>query len=168
MINYAGAPTTPVSVDDYVALQRLAHRYADAVVNRDVEQWGSCWADAGVWDLGGGRNVSGKDSIVNLWIAAMAGMDAVVQVVHNGDAWTVADQPGKTFGRWHISERFRRGNGDVGVLLAHYDDSYVSTAEGWKFASRFLQPHYHGSPDLSSDFLNTPERLRQRAAQPDA
>ena len=43
---------TPVSVEDYVNIQRLINRYADAVIHRVGTQWASCWADEAVWDLG--------------------------------------------------------------------------------------------------------------------
>ncbi len=48
---------------------------------------------------------------------------------------------------------------DAGILRAHYDDTYVSTDDGWLFASRELVIHYSGPPDLSAPFLNTHERL---------
>ena len=164
MINSAPDQPSPVSVDDYVAIQRLVHRYSDAVVNRDAEQWGSCWADDASWDLGFGRNVEGKTAIVELWTKAMGMMAAVVQIAHNGDAFTTPGDPDHAVGRWYISERFQRSTGDIGVLYAHYDDEYVRTANGWRFANRMLRPHYAGAPDLSADFLNTVEKLQARGA----
>ena len=159
MIDISDHSLTPLSTDDSFAIQRLVHRYADAVVHRDAEQWGACWNDEAVWNLGRGRGIVGKAAIVDLWRKAMAGMDAVVQFAHNGDAWRVDADNDAALGRWYISERFRRSNGDVGVLLAHYDDAYVRTQRGWRFSRRLLQAHYHGPPDLSDDFLNTAARL---------
>lgn len=149
----------PIGNDDYVAIQRLSNRYADAVVRRNAEQWESCWAADAVWDLGVGRDgqsrrVEGRDAIVALWRSAMGGMAAVVQNVLNGEAWTVDGQPDRATGRWYINERFRRANGVVGILLADYNDEYARTADGWLFAYRTLQVHYQGPPDLSADFLN--------------
>ena len=156
-----------MSADDFVAIQRLVHRYSDAVVNRNAEQWGSCWADDANWDLGGGRNVEGKVAIVGLWLAAMNTMAAVVQMVENGDAWFNVDtaDPGRdhAVGRWYIQERYQRVGGEVGLLLAHYDDLYVRSASGWLFAQRFLQVHYQGPADLSGSFHNTEEKLAARS-----
>ncbi|MGI9029851.1 MAG: nuclear transport factor 2 family protein [Ilumatobacteraceae bacterium] len=158
----------PIGTDDYVAIQRLIHRYADAVVHRDGVQWASTWAEDATWDLGRGRLVEGRDAIVELWYAAMGGMAAVVQMVHNGEVW--ADEGGdadRATGRWYIDERFRRSDGTNSILLAHYDDGYVRTADGWRFSRRFLQPHYMGPPDLTADFTNLRSTLHERGVAAD-
>lgn len=154
MVNYQ-----LVGVDDFVAIQRLVHRYADAVVHRDPERWVSCWSATAEWDLGGGRKVAGVDAIVELWGTAMAGMDAVVQTVDNGDAWRDPGADGTASGRWYITETFRRAGGERGVLRAHYDDSYVLVDGSWLFSNRMLRVHYVGPPDLSGEFFNTAARL---------
>lgn len=156
----------PVSVDDFVSIQRLVNRYADAVVHRSAPQWGSCWADDAVWDLGRGRLVEGKDAISKLWFGAMTGFVAVVQTVHSGDAWCGAS-PDEAVGRWAISERFRRTDGQSGILLAHYDDTYRKVEGRWLFARRFLQVHYGGPADLSGDFTNHREALLARGVDAD-
>ena len=153
--------------DDFVAIQVLVHRYADAVVHRDASQWGACWAEDARWNLGPGRVVEGRAAIVDLWLSAMSGYAAVVQTVQNGVASRDAGAPDRATGRWYISERFCRVDGTRGGLLAHYDDTYVRRSEGWQFASRALQVHYMGPPDLSADFHNTPEALRQRGLTAD-
>lgn len=149
-----------MGTDDYVAIQRLVHRYADAVVHRDPDQWGSCWAIDAEWDLGGGRKVIGHDAIVELWRSAMGTMQAVVQTVENGDAW-YTDEAGEdaAAGRWYITETFRRANGEPGILRAHYADAYVRSTSGWLFANRELRVHYIGPPDMSAPFLNTATAL---------
>ncbi|MGI9053824.1 MAG: nuclear transport factor 2 family protein [Ilumatobacteraceae bacterium] len=157
---------TPIGTDDFVAIQRLSHRYADAVVHRDGVQWASCWAADATWDLGRGRLVEGREAIVELWYSAMGGMAAVVQMVHNGEVWAGVDGDHAT-GRWYIDERFRRANGDNSILLAHYDDGYVRTGDGWVFSRRFLQPHYMGPPDLTADFTNLRSTLHERGVAAD-
>lgn len=138
------------------AIADLVHRYADAVVHRDPEQWISCWADDARWVLGAGREVSGRDDILDLWTRAMAGFESVSQHVHNGTARAAGDG---AEGRWYIAEHFRRapdqdGVGQVGILLAYYDDTYVQRDGQWHFASRELVPQYQGPPDLSAAFTN--------------
>ena len=178
MINYdeTSEPRVPLQPADHIAVQRLVHRYADAVVHRDAARWGRCWAEDAQWDLGRGRHVVGRPAIVELWQSAMAGMAAVVQNVLNGDAWIAGDSAGddpgeaagsvgeRAHGRWYINERFRRANGVAGILLAHYDDDYVRSADGWLFMNRVLRVQYMGAPDLSADFLNTDEALSSRSA----
>lgn len=158
---------TPVGTDDYVAIQRLIHRYADAVVNRNGVQWSSCWADDADWDLGGGRMVEGKEAIVALWYSAMKGMASVVQLVHNGEVFADPADPDQASGRWYIDERYRRADGVVGTLLAHYDDQYVRVGGTWLFARRFLQAHYNGPPDLSDTFNNDLDALVARGVAAD-
>ncbi len=155
----------PVSAEDFVAIQRLVHRYSEAVVLRDDQQWGSCWAENATWDLGRGRLVHGKDAIVALWRSAMAGMAAVVQMAHNGDVRSDPEHADSALGRWFIDERYRRADGEPGMLLAHYDDAYVRGDDRqWRFANRMLRVHYHGAPDLSAEFQNTAERLASTGA----
>ncbi len=157
----------PINDNDYISIQRLNNRYADAVVHRIGSQWASCWADDAVWDLGGGRLVEGKDSIVKLWYGAMGGISTVVQNVHNGEAWQVQGKPDEATGRWTISERFKRADGATGILLAHYDDAYRKVNGEWLYTRRFLQPHYHGPADLSGEFLNGKEKLIERGVSAD-
>jgi len=131
------------------AIAELLHTYADAVVRRDGAQWASCWSEHSRWVLGAGREVVGRDAIVDLWHKAMGGFSAVVQHVHNGTV-TLDDDRGE--GRWYISERFRRTDGEAGMLLAYYDDTYVREDGAWRFASRELVVQYQGPPDLSAEF----------------
>ncbi len=152
----------PVSVDDFVAIQRLVHRYVDAVIHRDGAQWTSCWAVDAVWDLGGGHLVNGREAISKLWYGAMGSMAAVVQHVHSGDAWYDAGNRDRAEGRWTISERFATSTGDRGLLLADYEDGYCRTDQGWLFSRRLLTVHYRGAPDLSADFANTRPGLLER------
>ena len=161
MINSPRGAQLPLPPDDFVAIQRLVHRYSDAVVHRDAEQWSSCWADDAEWDLGRGRKVEGLTAIVDLWVRAMGGFAAVVQMVHNGDAWLTSDEHHAT-GRWFIDERFQRADGETGMLLAHYEDRYVRRDGQWLFASRFLEVHYRGAADMSGEFLNTAAALEAR------
>ena len=129
----------------------LVHRYADAVVRRDQAQWASTWAQDAKWHLGPGRSVEGREAIVELWVKAMGGFAAVVQMVANGEVQVEGDTAA---GRWYIHEHFSRANGVAGMLLAYYDDTYVKVDGRWLFSSRALVAQYQGAPDLSAPFLN--------------
>jgi len=166
-IDHSQSGTLPVSVEDYVGISRLVNRYSDAVIHRNGQQWSSCWAEEAVWDLGGGRLVEGRESIVALWYAAMKGMTAVIQQVHNGDAWHDGASRDSASGRWAISERFQRADGNRGILLAHYDDAYRKIDGQWLCTRRLLQVHYAGPADLSADFLNDRMHLESRNLAPD-
>jgi hypothetical protein len=160
-----GEQDTPIGALDYVDVSRLVHRYADAVVQRNGVQWTSCWAPDAAWDLGG-RTVEGRDAIGRLWYTAMAGFAAVYHVIHNGEVWAGADAD-HARGRWYVSERYQRADGVRGVLLAHYDDTYVRAEGTWRFASRRLTAHYAGAPDLSDTFHSTRDGLVARGLPAD-
>ena len=156
----------PVNAQDFHLIQRLQHRYVDAVIHRNGVAWSSCWASDATWDLGRGRLVHGRDAIADLWYKAMAGMHAVFQVVHTGDVRYGADGD-HAAGRWYINEWFRRADGTNNVLLAHYDDEYVRIDGEWLFSRRLLQSHYSGPPDLSSPFANNHDALVERGLPSD-
>ena len=131
----------------------LVHRYSDAVVHRARDQWVSCWAEDALWDLGPDRVIVGRAAIADHWQKSMDRIECVVQLVANGTA-SANDMTGE--GRWYFSEHLRRRNGELGMLLAYYDDSYVRHEDRWLFASRRLRSVYHGPPDLSAAFLPPP------------
>ena len=85
------------------SIEDLVHAYADAVVHRNADQWSSTWAADAVWELGKGRQVEGRDAILDLWNSAMDGFKAVVQNVVNGTA-DLDDVAGTGTGRWYIHE----------------------------------------------------------------
>lgn len=135
------------------AIQDLVHRYADAVVRRDADQWAATWAVDAVWELGKGRRVEGREAILGLWNSAMDGFKAVVQNVVNGTA-DLDEAAGTGRGRWYIHEHWHRASDERGILLAYYDDTYTRVDGAWQFASRELVVQYGGAPDLSGDFQN--------------
>lgn len=135
------------------AIEDLVHRYADAVVHRNPEQWSSTWAHDAIWELGKGRRVEGREAILELWNTAMDGFQAVVQNVVNGTV-DLDDAAGTGTGRWYIIEHWCRATDSRGVTLAYYDDRYVRSDAGWRFASRELVIQYGGPADLSGTFLN--------------
>ena len=155
-----------LTADDHIAIRYLVHRYADAVVHRNVTDWGNCWADDATWDLGGGRLVESKDAITSLWLKALGNFAATVQCVTNNDVQP-GPKNGTATGRCYITEWFQKADGERGILLAHYDDAYVRVGSDWKFSRRFLQRHYQGAPDLSDPFLSTRPLLDERGLHTD-
>ena len=133
------------------AITDLTHRYADAVVHRNAEQWSATWAPDAVWELGKGRRVEGREAILGLWNSAMDGFKAVVQNVVNSTA-TLDEAAGTGSGRCYIMEHWWRADDSKGILLAYYDDLYARVDDEWLFASRELVIQYGGPPDLSAPF----------------
>jgi SnoaL-like protein len=135
--------STPVEISD------LVHRYSDAVVRKDKDQWAATWAPTARWDLGRGRVMIGRAAIVEYWTGAVDAFDVIVQLAHNGQA--VVDGARGT-GRWYVSEHTQRRHGSRGHLLAYYDDSYSLVDDQWLFASRAITVLYRGAGDPSGAF----------------
>lgn len=133
---------------DLEAVRALVHRYCDAVCHHDTAAWADTWAPDGVWDIGRGE-VRGRDAIIAAFETAMGLFDGVLQLAHNGTASFDGDT-GR--GRWYFTEHARARSGRSQFYLAHYDDTYVRTADGWRFARRELSWHYQGPRDLSGTF----------------
>ncbi|MCC6382996.1 MAG: nuclear transport factor 2 family protein [Dehalococcoidia bacterium] len=132
--------------DDYVALHQLVDRYADAVNRRDADAWGACWAQDGTWDLGAGRQVTGRDAIVGLWKQLMGGLPFVVQIVHSG----VVDSAGDTAtARWYLTEYMHLPDGAKRMGVGVYRDDCVRVDGRWQFARRRYNLLYSGPADLS-------------------
>jgi ketosteroid isomerase-like protein len=118
-------------IDDLVA------RYVDGVNRVDVDTWSATWADDAVWDLGRGV-VDGKEAIVATWLAAMPRFTGLVQTASNGIV-DVDLAAGTATGRWWVSEQGRLTESNEPMrMTASYDDRYVLTADGWRFAERKL------------------------------
>ena len=134
-------------------IEDLVHRYADAVVHRDGDQWAATWAPDAVWDLSDGRRVEGREAIAELWHRSMDRYAVVVQTFLNGTV-VLDTEAGTGSGRWYVQEAARRTDGETVSMLAHYDDTYVRVDGAWRFASRALSIHYRGPVDLSGTFPN--------------
>lgn len=136
-------------VSDRDDIAELVHEYSDAVIHRDETRWAACWTVDATWSLPGGRDVAGREAIVELWRTSLAAYDAVVQHVHSGSVRVDGDA---ATGRWHIAEHCRRVDGSPAVMLAYYDDHYRREQGGWRIARRALVVQYKGAPDLSGLF----------------
>ncbi len=133
-----------MTADDDLEIRNLVSRYADAVCRRDADQWIGTWAEGCHWDLGGGRVTEGRAATLGLWTTSMARYPFVAQLVLNGIVHVDGDA---ATGRWYILELNHLADG-TGVLHAgNYDDRYVRTPDGWRFASRAIQMFYRGALD---------------------
>ena len=93
--------------DPYSEIAMLVHRYADAVVHRNGEQWSSTWAEDAVWDLeveGSLKAGCNKE----LWYGAMQ-VEATIQTVLNGGVESIrlAIPPGRWYPRTSSSLKWR-------------------------------------------------------------
>lgn len=134
---------------DESALIALSLEYADAVRARDPERWGATWTEDARWILDGGRDVQGRDAIVEMWSSALAKYAKVVQM-YQACAFVIDGDTAS--GRCEFQELNVKADGGRHVLAGHYTDTYRRTPVGWRFTSRRLTRYYAGTPDLMGQF----------------
>ena len=120
------------AVEDRVAIQALIHSYADAVFRRDAADWAECWAEDARWTLMG-TEVRGRPAIVALWTQAMSGFAFVAFFAQPGLVTIEGDH---ATGRVWTHELLEATDGTVTRPIGRYDDHYVRSADGWRFAAR--------------------------------
>ena len=140
-----------LNASPHASISDLIHDYADAVVCRDGERFAATWDLEGVWVLGPGAEVEGRDAILDLWKGAMSTLTHVTQTVMNG-RFDIDSSAGRGTGRQYIQEHFEKASGELGILIAYYEDDYVRRDDDWLFARRKLIPLYQGPADLSGTF----------------
>ena len=126
------------SIETEIGLRRLIDRYCLGVIHRDAEVWGSTWTDDATWFLGPGREVQGKEAIVQLWTTAMGAFNRVIQTPLHC-SFDIDETAGTGSGRNVIRERFERSDGTMGNLWATYIDTYRRIDDLWLFSSRSLE-----------------------------
>jgi uncharacterized protein (TIGR02246 family) len=120
---------------DYAAICRLIDAYSDAVFRRDAGDWGACWAEDATWHLMG-QEVVGRAAIVAFWEQAMAGFTFTSFFAQPG----VITIDGHTAsGRIWTHEVLELPDGSIIRPVGRYDDRFVRTADGWRFAERRYQ-----------------------------
>ena len=132
-------------------IRDLLHHYADAVCRNELAQWTDTWTEDAVWDLGGGREVAGRDAIASMWTDAMARFEAVLHRYENSAA-SLDEAAGTGTGRAYVTEVLKPTDGPALLMHGYYDDVYERTDQGWRFSRRTLVRLYHGPPDLSGFF----------------
>lgn len=138
-----------MALTDEAALMALSLEYADAVRARDAERWSRTWTEDSRWVLDGGRDVVGREAIVEMWSTAIAKYQVVIQMYQACAFDIVGDT---ATGRCEFQELNLKADGGRHILAGHYQDTYRRTAEGWRFTSRHLTKYYSGTPDLMGDF----------------
>lgn len=121
-----------MSVADQLAIRALNEAYADAVFRRDADAWSACWAEDAAWELLGTR-VEGRSAIRALWEQAMAGFSFVSFLVQQGPIEMDGD---RATSRVFTNELLVGADGAKRLSVGRYDDDYVRTERGWRFAAR--------------------------------
>ena len=142
-----------------LGIRNLVARYADAIHRRDPAGWGDTWAEDGIWRLPGLDDpaeqitMTGRDTLVAAWQAAMAGFPFVWHAIHSGHIAWDGDAP---TGRWYLSERLLTADGQGLEIFGVYDDRYARTDAGWRFSERTFAILYRGPADLAGERFACP------------
>lgn len=121
---------------DRLMIRELIDSYGDAVMRRDAEAWGACWAEDAVWRFAG-REVSGREAIVSTWHGAMALYSDLAFMAFPG---AISVQGDSASLRTHTFEHLVPVDGPVRVQAGIYEDQLVRRDGRWLFAQRQFNP----------------------------
>lgn len=140
----------PSEVEDKLEIQQLAQTYADGVMQRDVDIWGSTWAEQGEWALPGmAAPIKGRETLKPFWSQVMQGYPYVLHWVQPGLITVNGD---KATARFYVQENIKDAKGDQVRVAGVYDDKLVRENGKWKFAKRDFNVLYRGPTDLTGNF----------------
>jgi uncharacterized protein (TIGR02246 family) len=141
---------------DVEALRQLPHRYCDALVRRDWDDFGRLFAPDAVWHIPEPFNIHavGRDEIVAIVAAAFEGLAFHVQTIGIFVIDTVDAERARM--RTTVHEVARQLDGTGILLFGVYDDECVRLGSEWRFKSRTLQLLYTDSPALPGAVYSVP------------
>ncbi len=136
------------NIAEQQALTNLMARYADGVNRRDGETWLATWAPDASWNLLG-NEVIGRDNIYALWQQMMSGFEFAVMMPGSSLFEIAGDS---ATGHWYLQEFTRDLEGNTGIALSRYQDSYRKIDGEWLYQSRQFTFIYMGPADLSGSY----------------
>lgn len=122
-------------LEDRIAIRELVESYNDAVMRFDAADWGSNWAEDGVWSLPGRGEVSGREAIVQQWLGAMGDLEVEGFFASGGIITVEGDRAHAT---WYQQEFLKRAGTRV-AIVGEYADDYVKQGGRWYFAKRIYK-----------------------------
>ncbi len=143
-----------LTTDDREALRALRGAFADAANLRDYDRFAALFAEGAVWDIPDMKARFDGPAAIRAGIERMLGLwEFFVQTTHDG----VLDGDGdEAYGRAYVSEIGRFHEGGSQLNYAVYDDRFVRTPLGWRFASRSYHFLYVDESPLAGRALPVP------------
>ena len=140
--------------NDIQQIQHLAQVYADGVMQRDAELWGSTWAEQGVWHLSPAMDpVAGRENLKAFWSGVMGGYPNVLHWVQPG---LIEVQGDTASARFYVQENIKDAEGNSFRVAGVYNDEIVKEDGAWKFGVRRFSTMYRGPADMSGDWTGYP------------
>lgn len=144
----------PLSPDDREALRALRGAFADAANLRHFDRFAALFADGATWDIPDMKARFDGRPAIRAGIERMLGLwEFFVQTTHEG---IIEGDGDRAWGRAYVSEIGRFHAGGSQLNYAVYDDRFVRTAEGWRFASRTYRFLYVDETALAGRALPIP------------
>jgi ketosteroid isomerase-like protein len=119
-------------LSDKEAIRDLARRYAHCVWKDDADGAIGLFAEDGQMEIRG-RAITGREALLDAYRSMLVGLD-LQPFVHNHVIELAGDH---ATGTCYLDLRATM-DGKSMLGSGWYDDRYVRTAKGWKFASRAL------------------------------
>lgn len=140
--------------NDIQQIQHLAQVYADGVMRRDAEIWGSTFAEDGEWHLSPAMDpVKGRENLKAFWSSVMAGYPNVLHWVQPGLIEVDGEQ---ATARFYVQENIKDAEGNGFRVAGVYNDDLIKENGEWKFAVRRFSAMYRGPVDMSGDWMGYP------------
>lgn len=121
---------------DEFAIQAVINLSSEGASRGAFEQVGSCYTEDGIWETPVGR-FEGKAA----FLPAMAQTAGMFEYIVQANSPAVIKVDGdKATARSVIREHGKLAGADIGMeILGHYADTFVRTADGWKFTHRLFE-----------------------------
>lgn len=147
---------------DVIAINQLAHAYAQAISRGDIHAAVQTYAPDGVLTTPVVDGISGRDTIEATIREFTKDLSMVFHCVQNSLVNVSGDRADATF---QLSEWSRRESDGCALLwLGFYDDELVRLPEGWRFAKRTLVPRLLTRADMDFDKVKPVDMLRSSLA----
>ena len=140
--------------NDIQQIQHLAQVYADGVMRRDAEIWGSTFTEDGEWHLSPAMDpVKGRENLKAFWSNLMAGYPNVLHWVQPG----LIEVDGEhATARFYVQEQIKDAEGNSFRVAGVYNDELVKENGEWMFSVRRFSTMYRGPVDMTGDWMGYP------------
>lgn len=143
---------------DIIAINNLAHSYAQAISRGDISAAVQVYAPDAQLTTPAIEPVSGRDNIEAAIRHFTKDLGMIFHCVQNSLIEVNGDTAKACF---QLSEWSRRtSDGSAFLWLGFYDDDLVRLPEGWRFAKRSLVPRVMAHADVHIDKVSAVDMLR--------
>lgn len=127
-----------LSTDDIIEITQLYGRYCHAIDGGDPQGFADCFVADGVLSVGGDPT-TGHDELKGFVEMTNAGVPNLRHSASNVVVDPVGDDHDAASGRAHLTAYLSGADYSV-IMTGRYADSFVRTADGWKFQRRDFTP----------------------------